>query len=180
MLLLRVNGNGNWRRGRTLRITHRTRGSLIERRSSIEFLVIAIAPAAGSWFRATTVRVRGSPLRRLHDLTVAVIQARLIGPQTLMLRRLIHSRAVNRIVPLVVGHRAFTGHRNVRRDRAFPIIRIRRRRRVLVGTVRQSSRFWRCIRINRLSEFSRHRLHRLNVARNGMRQLLRRRLLLLR
>lgn len=113
MLLLRVNGNGNWRRGRAFRITHRTRGSLIERRSSIEFLVIAIAPAVSPRFRTTTIRVRGSPFRRLRDLTVAVIQARLIGPQTL-LRRLIHPRAVNRIVPLVVGHRTFTGHRNVR------------------------------------------------------------------
>lgn len=125
MLLLSVNGDGNWRRRRALRVTHRTRGSLIEWRGAIELLVVAVAPAAGPRLRATTVRVRGPPLRRLRDLTVAVIQTGLVGPQTLMLRRLIHPRAVNRIVPLVIGHRAFTGHRNVRRDRAFPIIRIR-------------------------------------------------------
>lgn len=173
MLLLRVNRDRNWRRGGALRITHRTRGSLIKRRSSIELLVIAIISVAGPRFCATTVRVRGSPLCRLRDLTIAVIQTRLVGPQTLMLRRLIHPRAINRIVSLIVGHWAFTSHCNVRRDRALPIIRIRRRRRVLVGTVCQSSRFWWRVRVNGLSEFSGHGLHSLNIARDGMRQLLR-------
>lgn len=178
MLLLRVNRDRNWRRRCALRITHRTRGSLIERRGSIELLVIAIISAASPRFCATTICVRGSPLCRLGDLTIAVIQARLVGPQTLMLRRLIHSRAVNRIVPLIVGHRAFTSYCNVRRNRALPIIRIWRGRRVFVGTVCQSSWFWWRVRVNRLSELSRHGLHSLNIARDGMRQLLRRWLLL--
>lgn len=135
MLLLRVHGDWNGRRRCALRVTHRSRRSLIELRCAVDFLVIAISSAADARLCAATVRVRGSPLRLLNGLTVAVVQARFVGPQAL-LRWLTYPRAVDSVTSLVVGHRTLARHRDVRRDRALPVVWIRRWSRVLVRAVR--------------------------------------------
>lgn len=125
-MLLRVNGDGNGRRRRALGVAHWSRGSLIKLWGAVDLFVVAVATAAEPRLRAASVRVRGSSLRRLGGLTVE-IQARLVDSQTL-LRRLIHSRAVDRVAPLVIGHRTLARHRDVRRDRTLPVVHVGRRR----------------------------------------------------
>lgn len=125
-MLRRVHGDGNRGRRRALGVTHWSRRSLIKLRGAVDLLVVAVASAAGPRLRAATVRVRGPPLRRLNGLAIE-IQARFVDSQTL-LRRLVHPRAVDRVAPLVIGHRTLARHRDVRRHRALPVIHVRRRR----------------------------------------------------